>query len=323
MAQAQDITDPASELYSPEMVAPSAAFPLESPAEVLTAPVPFSPSGEPPAQLAAPLTQYELVLEARLMTGGEPVPSGLVWRVFGTVPQDGELPLIAQAEGGTTTLNLPGGEYLIHAAFGRAGATKRVSLGGNLRESVVLDAGGLKVDAVVGDDRRIDAEQVTYEILQEDSSGELITVVPEAAAGRVIRLSAGTYHVISRYGTVNAVVRADIEVEAGKLTEAVMRHTGAEVTLKLVAAEGGEALANTRWTVSTQDGNTLHEATGAFPSIVLASGTYTAIAEHQSAIYSRDFTVEAGINRDVEVRLIDLVAPESAAPESVAATPAD
>jgi hypothetical protein len=62
--------------------------------------------------------------------------------------------------------------------------------------------------------------------------------------------------VISRYGDVNAVVRADLQVDAGKLTEAVMRHSGAEVTLKLVSSEGGEALANTNWTVLTEVGDT-------------------------------------------------------------------
>jgi hypothetical protein len=106
------------------------------------------------------------------------------------------------------------------------------------------------------------------------------------------------------------VVRADIQVEAGKLTEAVMRHTGAEVTLKLVAEEGGEALANTSWTVTTQDGLEVHQSVGAFPSIILAAGTYTAVAQHQGEIYSRDFKVEPGLARDIEVRLADLVPPD-------------
>jgi hypothetical protein len=109
---------------------------------------------------------------------------------------------------------------------------------------------------------------------------------------------------------VNAVVRADIEVEPGKLTEAVMRHTGAQVTLKLVSEGGGEAIANTNWTVLNQDGTTVHESIGAFPSIVLAEGNYTAAASHDEQVYSRDFTVESGMDREVEVSLSDLVVPE-------------
>jgi len=91
----------------------------------------------------------------------------------------------------------------------------------------------------------------------------------------------------------------------------VMRHTGAEVTLKLVSDEGGEAIANTSWAVTTQDGITVHESVGAFPTIILAAGTYTAVAKHGGQIYSRDFTVETGLNRDIEVRLADVVQPET------------
>ena len=40
---------------------------------------------------------------------------------------------------------------------------------------------------------------------------------------------------------------------------------------------------------------------GAFPSVVLAAGDYTAIAKHNSALYERSFTVEPGLNRDIEV----------------------
>jgi hypothetical protein len=200
---------------------------------------------------------------------------------------------------------------LVHAGFGRAGATKRVAIADrDQMESLVLDAGGLKLGAVVGDEEPVSAERLAFEILQQNEDGELVTVIPRATPGRVLRLSAGTYHVISRYGDVNAVVRADIQVEPGKLTEAVMRHTGAEVTLKLVSAEGGEALANTSWTVLTQDGTTVHESIGAFPRIVLAEGSYSAVASHHSEIFSRDFTVEAGVDRDIEVRLADVVQPE-------------
>jgi hypothetical protein len=254
------------------------------------------------------------VLEARLAEGGEALKSGVIWRVFAAQPaENGELPLVVEtAPGGTAGVKLPPGDYLVHAAFGRAGATKRVTVGDDDQmESLVLDAGGLILDSVVGEDKPVPPDQLTFEIMQQDGDGDLVTVVPQASAGRLIRLSAGTYHVVSRYGNVNAVVRADIEVEAGKLTEAVMRHTGAEVTLKLVSEEGGEARANTSWTVTTQDGITVHESIGAFPSIILAAGNYTAIARHQKQIYSRDFTIAAGDERDIEVRLEDLVQPET------------
>jgi hypothetical protein len=311
-ALAQQTDAPGQDLFGPGLVAPSADF--EVPAESFAAPVPYSPGLIAPTSPLPRGPRHNLILEARLVAEGDPIMAGLIWRVFGMRPdQNNRLPLIAEATGGSTIVKLTAGDYLVHAGFGRAGATKRVSIADDDQmESLVLDAGGLKLDAVVGNDRPIAAQDITFEVLQTDETGDLVTVAPDAKSGHVLRLSAGDYHVVSRYGGVNAVVRADIRVEPGKLTEAVMRHTGAAVTLKLVSEEGGEAIANTSWAVTTQDGTRLHESIGAFPSIILAAGGYTAVAQHQGRNYSRDFTVEAGVNRDIEVRLTDLVVPEPA-----------
>jgi hypothetical protein len=315
-AFAQNADNPAADIFTQGLVAPNLDAEMGTPAETLAPPEGYTPSLDTTPTAPALAQRHNLVLEAKLVTTGTPLTEGLIWRVFGAKPDaDGQLPLVEQAEGGTASLQLAPGDYLIHAAFGRAGATKRVTIADDDQmESVVLDAGGLRLDSVVGDGRAVAADQLSFEIQQQDETGEMVTVVPNAAPGRVLRLSAGAYHVVSRYGNVNAVVRADIQVEAGKLTEAIMRHTGAEVTLKLVSVEGGEALANTSWTVTTQDGLEVHQSVGAFPSIVLAAGNYTAVAQHQEQIYTRDFTVEAGLARDIEVRLADLVQPEVGPP---------
>ena len=322
-AVSQEYEGSGREIFAPSMVAPGS--PLEEPSkDPLAIPTPYSPPPINMPDVSLPAIAHPLTLEARLIPEGPPLGEGIIWRVFGPQPgPDGKLPLVATARGGTTTVQLPPGDYLIHAGFGRAAATKRISLSPDNRlESVILNAGGLKLDAVVGDDRSVPPQRLSFEVLQESQTGELVTIVPKAAPGLVVRLAAGSYHVISRYGDVNAVVRADLNVEAGKLTEAVMRHAGAEVTMKLVSSEGGEALANTDWTVLTEVGDSVHESTGAFPSMVLAAGNYTAIAKHSDQIYSRDFTVEAGGNRDVEVLLSDLVrADQNPAPNAKTAPP--
>lgn len=311
-AIAQETDEPGLDLFAPGLVAPKENFGNEPGIDDSAEPVPYAPEVEAPPLALLPGGAHRLMLEARLAEAGAPLGDGIIWRVFSAMPgENGQLELFATARGGATTVQLPPGDYIVHAAFGRAGATKRVTItDDDQMESLILNAGGMKLDAIVGEDESVPADRLTFEILQQDQNGDLVTVVPDAAAGLVVRLSAGTYHVVSRYGDVNAVVRADIEVEPGKLTEAVMRHTGAEVTLKLVSAEGGEALANTSWTVLTQDGTTVHESIGAFPSIVLAEGSYSAVAIHQEQVYSRDFTIESGVDKDVEVRLADLVEPE-------------
>src|SRR6185312_11741138 len=83
--------------------------------------------------IEAPLPKLDfgnITLTAELVDKGPQVTRGLVWRIFG--PQagaDGKLPLIASARGGTSVFQLEPGSYLVHASYGRAGATKRITVG--------------------------------------------------------------------------------------------------------------------------------------------------------------------------------------------------
>jgi hypothetical protein len=236
---------------------------------------------------------------------GPPLEAGVVWRVYAKeADADGKMRLVGEADGGPVTLKLKPGEYYVHAAFGRAGLTRKVAISELPRgETVVLNAGGIRLTALAGQDRIIAPEEVRFDIFAPDENGSdgRITVMENAPATTVIGLTAGTYHIVCRYGEANAIVRADIRVEPGKLTEATVYQQAARVTLKLVTNKGGEALANTEWSVVTPAGESVIESVGAFPSVVLSAGEYTAIARHDGRNFEQNFTVEAGLNRDVEV----------------------
>ena len=90
--------------------------------------------------------------------------------------------------------------------------------------------------------------------------------MPNVAAGDVALLPEGTYYIISNYGDANSVVRSDIRVQAGKLTDVIITHRAAVITLKLVSDKGGEALANTAWSVITPGGDVIKESIGALPA---------------------------------------------------------
>ena len=309
LAAAQEPTGPPLDLSAPEFAAPDTVLP--------SGPGAFGPDAAAPvfAPLLSPAPEgsHELRLEARLTADGAPLSEGIVWRIFaGETDADGGLQLLWTARGGPASVRLAPGEYVVHAAFGRAGAAKPLTIGdGDALAAVVLNAGGLRLDAVAGDGGYIAPDRLTFDVMEDDAEEGAAAILAGAGPGTLIRLPAGTYNVISRYGDVNSVVRADIEVTAGGLTEAVMRHDAAEVTLKLVSTEGGEALANTSWTVLTAGGDTLHESVGAFPSLVLAQGPYTAGATYHEEVYSRNFTVEPGVDREVDVRLSDIVRPDA------------
>lgn len=291
MAAAQDpfsITDPKKQLNDPKLNS-------------------FSPVIEQPAQPAR--RSRTVHLEAKLFEAGEPMKYGLSWRIFSPIPgPDGKLPMLASSEGGSTSFDLDPGDYFVHVAFGRAGATKKLKISAAeepAMQTLVLDAGGMVLNAVSGNDVRIPPDELSFEIYSSEvkEDGERGLIMDNVKPNEVVRLNAGTYHVVSDYGKVNATIRADIKIEAGRLTQAVIQHRAAKITLKLVSQAGGEAIADTAWSILTAAGDAVAESVGAFPVVILAEGNYTAVARHKSNIYQRDFTVTSGRNQDVEVML--------------------
>ena len=103
------------------------------------------------------------------------------------------------------------------------------------------------------------------------------------------------------YGDANATVRADVTVEPGKITEATVKHAAAPVTFKLVQSAGGEALADTKWSILTTTGDVVKENTGALPTHILALGDYAVVANHNGESYTSKFSVTAGEAKQIEV----------------------
>jgi hypothetical protein len=248
----------------------------------------------------------QLQVSARLMEDGESLANGLSWRVYRAQPSlDGSFELVDESDAAAPVFNLPADDYIVHVAYGLANTASRVSLvDGPVAETLDLNAGGLRLSALGELEEPLSDREVALSIYssEQDEYGQRRLLVEEAPAGTVIRLNAGTYHVVSRFGDANSVMRADIRVQPGKLTDATIRHRAAEITLKLVNEAGGEALANTAWSILSPGGDVVKESYGAFPAHVLAAGEYSVVARHDGNLYSRDFIVEPG--RDSEVELI-------------------
>ena len=174
------------------------------------------------------------------------------------------------------TAALVPGEYLVNAAYGLSNLTKKIKVesGRSLEETFVLNTGGLKLAAVLATGETLPASSVHFDVLsdEEDQFGNRHKILDDAKPGIVVRLNAGAYHLVSTYGDANATVRADVTVEPGKITEATVKHAAAPVTFKLVQSPGGEALADTKWSILTTTGDVVKENTGALPTYILAIG---------------------------------------------------
>jgi hypothetical protein len=284
--------------------------PPSGPASIPVLPAPLTqpsiaalPPVAAPAAAAAP-SQAVLSLTARYGKDMPVITSGLVWRVFSDRPDEtGVFKLIREDRGSTPNIVLPPGSYVIHVAFGLVSAVRAVTLKAETdREAFVLPAGGLRIEGRVGTSK-IPQNQISFAIYKgsQFEVGERASLLPNVAAGDVALLPEGTYYIISNYGDANSVVRSDIRVQAGKLTDVAITHRAAVITLKLVSDKGGEALANTAWSVITPGGDVIKESIGAFPRVVLSEGEYRAIAKNEGKVYERPFNVVNGVDGEVEV----------------------
>jgi hypothetical protein len=274
------------------------------------APVPRGPALQslPPANpapaAAAAAGQASLALSARFGRDLPVIPGGLYWRVYPGKIEQGALRPIKEDRGASPTFSLPAGNYVIHVGFGLASATRAVQLraGEAQREIFDLSAGGLRIEGKVGD-ARIPNGQISFDLYRgsQFEPGDKRAIVQSAQPGDVVLVPEGTYHIISNYGDVNATVRSDIRVQAGKLTDATITHRAAVITLKLVNDAGGEARADTQWSVLTPGGDVIKESIGAFPRVILAEGEYRAIARNDNQSYERAFKVVTGVDTEVEV----------------------
>jgi hypothetical protein len=286
----------------PEVPAPIA------PEAVLTPPAaPVARPAPPPAPQVAPTGpsgQIALALSARFGRDPPAITGGLLWRIYSDAPDAaGVFRLVREDRNASPMLLLPPGGYIVHVSFGLANAVKKVQLRSEtVREVFEIAAGGARFEGKVGD-VRVAVGQIHFDVYKgsQFEPGEKRAIADNVASGDVVLLPEGTYHVVSNYGSGNSVMRSDLRIQPGKLTDTTIVHRAAKITLKLVGEEGGEALANTAWSVLTPGGDVIKESIGAFPVVILAEGEYVAIARNEGRVYNREFKVESGVDREVEV----------------------
>jgi hypothetical protein len=292
-APAMNLAPPSGPASAPNLPAPL----TQPPVSAVTPPVAAPPIASTPGQAVLSLT-------ARYGKDLPVINSGLVWRVFSDRPDEtGTFKLIREERGATPNIVLPPGGYVVHVTLGLVSAVRPVNLKADtFRESFLLPAGGLRIEGRVGTSK-IPQNQISFAIYKgsQFETVERAALVPNVSAGDVVLVPEGTYYIISNYGDANSVVRSDIRVQAGKLTDVIITHRAAVITLKLVSDKGGEALANTAWSVITPGGDVIKESIGAFPRVVLSEGEYRAIAKNEGKVFERPFNVVNGVDGEIEV----------------------
>ncbi len=271
-----------------------------------TQPLPLAAPVAPsqPAVTMVPAGQVALYLSARFGPDLPQISSGLQWRIYTDKPEPtGLFRLVKDEKVVAPALVLPPGGYIVHATLGHASAVKRVQLRSEtVRETFDVPAGGITLKGQVGD-VRIPAGQISFDIFKgsQFEPGDKRPLAQGVMTGDVVLVPEGTYTIVSNYGDGNAVIRSDIRVQAAKLTDVTVTHRAAVITFKLVSSPGGEALANTAWSVLTPGGDVIKESIGAFPRFVLAEGEYRLIARNEGKMVEKEFKVITGVDSEIAV----------------------
>ncbi len=245
-----------------------------------------------------------VTLSAKLIDEGPIIPSGLSWRIFSAdATSSGDIQLVTRSDQSVAVLSLPPGDYLIQASYGLAQATDTLTIRDAPQARIlVLDAGALRLNARVTGGLTIPAHLLRFDIYPQGLEDDPRSIIAaDVQPDEPIHLNAGIYHVISHYGSVNAVAETDIRVDQGQLTDATMFHDAAQVSFRLVSEIGGEAIADVDWTIKNDAGATVFQFTGTFPSAILAGGDYVVLAKRGDAVYNREFSVVPGPAQEIEV----------------------
>jgi hypothetical protein len=254
---------------------------------------------------AATAEPQPVTLSAMITEGGRAIGEGVVWRIFSTsVDGAGRLALAAKSDKAVAEVELVPGNYVVHVAYGRAQASDTMTVAeGRNEKSMVLEAGGLRLNAAITGDVPIPINLLHFDVFTVGASdADRAIVAQNISANDILTVNAGTYHIVSYFGDVNAVVRADLRVEPGQLTDATLYHRAAQVSFRLTSEPGGEAIADVDWSVKSADGaTTVYTSTGAFPSTVLQEGDYVVFAKRGDTVFNRAFEVQPGQPEDVEV----------------------
>lgn len=245
-----------------------------------------------------------VTLSAKVSSESPILPGGVTWRIFEPhADADGQMALLAKSSNPVAVFDLKPGDYVVHVSYGRSQAsdTIRVETAPSSR-TIVMDSGGLRLNAAIDGDIQIPTAQLTFDIYASDGvRQEGPVLADDVSPGEIVYLNAGVYHIVSQYGSMNAEVRTNLRVDPGQLTDAILYHHASPVSFRLVSESGGEAIADVDWTVRTADGAILLTHFGAFPSAILAEGEYVVLAKRGDNVYNRDFQVRPGTGTQIEV----------------------
>ena len=240
-------------------------------------------------------------LAAKLAADGGTILRPVKWIVFGE-PADapGTWEKVGEREEPSPRFDLKPGRYVVQTIYDKARTARRISVEKDKTTvmTVTLNVGALRMLSRLGavGDTSKSAEHLVYRLEGLGSKPKLIGT--SDTPGALMRVSAGTYKIVSRYLPGNSVAEATARVQPGMISPVEIDHNAGIASLFAVHAVEAKPV---NWVVTDADGQVVAMTDERRPSLVLRSGTYTATATAAGVGKFRKFDVKPGDNLKVEV----------------------
>ncbi len=286
----------------------------QPPASQDTASRQAEPDNTPPRSGAAPELDIEsgeaeeqqgLTLRAQLTANLRPITRPVQWRVFAVQGADEALwPQVAAVRDASPTFVLPPGAYQVRVGYGHVTAVKQLTVRENsvTDATFILNAGGLRIlsHLVFVDAPGQPAATHFVYTGARDENGMRQLITKSQIQGEIIRLNAGTYHLVSRLGNANSVVETDVEVDPGVLTAVEVNHKAGVVSFAVSGIQN-DAADPVVTQILDETGAVVARIRGLNGHAILAPGDYTAKVDAAGRRGATQFQVRTG-----EAKAIDL-----------------
>ncbi len=256
----------------------------------------------------APKGSEGLALVARLASDSPPLTTNIKWEIYNFIKSsDGNRAQIVTSDVAQPMLPLAPGKYIVRAVFGVSSTAKVIEISETQMTSAtfILNTGGIRVKPllIAGEPP---AGKVPRQWIylastpQSQTSAQLVATADDPK--QIHQLNAGTYELISKFGTVNAIVKTNVTVSPGLLTDVEISHKAGIVQFKLFKKwRGGEELTDVVWKLFDEEGKEVASNITANSGEIIAPGRYKVAAQYNSKTYTRMFRIKPGRKKLVQV----------------------
>jgi len=249
-----------------------------------------------------------LQLVARLASNSPPLSANIKWEIYNfTKSSDGNRAQILTSDVARPNLPLAPGKYIVRAVFGVSSTAKviKISPAQITSATFVLNTGGIRVKPVLIAGKppagKVPRQWIYLAPTPKNPNAPRFIATADDP-DQIHQLNAGTYELVSKFGTANAVVKTNVTVSPGLLTEVEISHKAGIVRFKLFKKQrGGEELNGVVWKLFDDEGNEVASNLAASSGEIVAPGRYKVSAKYNGNTYTRMFRIKPGRTKLVQV----------------------